>query len=89
MHLAKKNQKKYDCRVNWGGSSKGMEPNLAVEMLNTVKDDNFAVTTLIGDDDTTTMANVQQNVSHTFEKEFRIKALQPLETAQSTYYYCN
>ena len=42
--------------MNWGGSSKGMEPNLAVEMLNTVKDDNFAVTTLIGDDDTTTMA---------------------------------
>ena len=45
-----------------------MEPDLAVEMLNTVKDDNFAVTTLIGDDDTTTMANVHQNVSHTVEK---------------------
>ena len=68
LHLAKKNQKKHDCRVNWGGSSKGMEPNLAVEMLNTVKDDNFAVTTLIGFDDTTTMANVRQNVSHTVEK---------------------
>ena len=54
--------------MNWGGSSKGMEPDLAVEMLNTVKDDNFAVTTLIGDDDTTTMANVRQNVSHTVEK---------------------
>ena len=64
LHLAKKNRKKHDCRVNWGGSSKGMEADLAVEMLNTVKDDNFAVTTLIGDD-TTTMANVRQNVSHT------------------------
>ena len=63
-----KRTKKHDCRVNWGGSSKGMEQDLAVEMLNTVKDDNFAVTTLIGDDDTTTMANVRQNVSHTVEK---------------------
>ncbi|XP_068698222.1 uncharacterized protein [Montipora foliosa] len=64
----KEPKKKHDCRVNWDGSSKGMEPNLAVEMLNTVKEDNFAVTTLIGDDDTTTMANVRQNVSHTVEK---------------------
>lgn len=63
-----KEPKTHDCRVNWGGSSKGMEQDLAVEMLNTVKDDNFAVTTLIGDDDTTTMANVRQNVSHTVEK---------------------
>ena len=41
---------------------------MAVEMLNTAKDDNFAVTTLIGHDDTTTMANMRQNVSHTLEK---------------------
>ena len=32
------------------------------------QDDNFAVTTLIGDDDTTTMANVHQSVSHTVQK---------------------
>ena len=46
-----------------------MEPNLSVVMLNyTVKDDNCAVTALIGDDDTTTTAKVRQNVSHTIEK---------------------
>ena len=34
---------KHDCRANWGGSSKGMESDLAVEMLNTNKDDTFQV----------------------------------------------
>ena len=43
LHRAKKDQN--DCGVNWGGTSKGLEPNLAVEMLNTATDDNFAVTT--------------------------------------------
>ena len=40
--------KKHDCRVNWGGSSKAMESNLAVEMLNTIKDSTFQVSTMIG-----------------------------------------
>lgn len=32
---------KYDCWVNWGGSLKGMEFDLVVEMLNIKKDDIF------------------------------------------------
>lgn len=58
----------HDCRANWGGSSKGMESDLAVEMLNTKKDDTFQVSTLIGDDDSTTMAMVRQKVNHQVEK---------------------
>ena len=60
--------KNHDCRANWGGSSKGMESHLAVEMLNTKKDDTFQVSTLIGDDDSTTMTMVRQQVNHQVEK---------------------
>ena len=60
--------KHHDCRANWGGSSKGMESDLAVEMLNTQKDDTFQVSTIIGDDDSTTMAMVRQQVDHQVEK---------------------
>lgn len=41
-----------------------MNSDLAVKMLNTKKDDTFQVSTLIGDDDSTTMAMVQQQVNH-------------------------
>ncbi|XP_067026633.1 uncharacterized protein [Acropora muricata] len=60
--------KHHDCRANWGGSSKGMESDLAVEMLNTQKDDTFQVSTSIGDDDSTTMAMMRQQVNHEVEK---------------------
>lgn len=45
-----------------------MESDLAVEMLNTKKDDTFQVSTLIGDDDSTTVAMVRQQVNHQVEK---------------------
>lgn len=45
-----------------------MESDLAVEMLNSQKDDTFQVSTLIGDDDSTTMAMVRQQVNHQVEK---------------------
>ena len=60
--------KEHNCRVNWGGSSKGMESDLAVEMLNATKADNYQIATLIGDDDSTTMAMVRQQVDHPVEK---------------------
>ena len=60
--------KDHDCRVNWGGSSKGMESSVAVEMLNIIKDNSFQISTLIGDDDSTTMAMVRQQVEHSVEK---------------------
>ena len=58
--------KNHDCRVNWGGSSKGMESSVAVEMLNNIKDNSFQISTLIGDDDSTAMA--RQQVEHSVEK---------------------
>ena len=45
-----------------------MESDLAVEMLNSQKDYTFQVSTIIGDDDSTTMAMVRQQVNHQVEK---------------------
>ena len=63
-----KKTREHDCRVNWGGSSKGMEGNLAVDLLNTTKARNYRISTFIGDDDTTTMAMVRNQVNHPVEK---------------------
>lgn len=60
--------KYHDCRANWGGSSRGMDSDLAVEMLNTQKYDTFQVSTIIGDDDSTTKAMERQQVNHQVEK---------------------
>lgn len=61
-------QKKHDCQMNWAGSSKAMESNLAVEMVNSTKKDSFRIGTLIGDDDSTTMAMIRNQVDHHVEK---------------------
>lgn len=45
-----------------------MESDLAVEMFNSKMDDTFQVSTLIGDDDSTTMAMVRQQVNHQVQK---------------------
>ena len=42
-----KKTREHDRRLNWGGSSKGMEGNLAVEILNTTKARNYRISTLI------------------------------------------
>ena len=59
---------KHNCRINWAGSSKAMEANLAVEMLNDTKQASYRIGTLIGDDDSTTMAMVRNEVDHNIEK---------------------
>ena len=60
--------RQHDCRVNWKGSSKAMEADLAVEILNNTKEKHFEVSTLIGDDDTTTMARIKEQVPHPVKK---------------------
>lgn len=45
-----------------------MESDLAVEMFNFKMDDTFQVSTLIGDDDSTTMAMVRQQVNQQVQK---------------------
>ena len=58
----------HQCTKNWSGSAKGMEGDMIVEMLKSVKERKVPVATLIGDDDTTGFNKARQEVSKTLEK---------------------
>ena len=53
---------------NWSGSAKGMEGDMIVEMLRSVKERKVPVATLIGDDDTTGFTKARQEVFETLKK---------------------
>ena len=59
----------HDCRKNWSGSAKGMEPDMVAEMVQKAKDRGVNVKTLIGDEDSTTIARVKANVDKDITKE--------------------
>ncbi|CAB4007536.1 Hypothetical predicted protein, partial [Paramuricea clavata] len=68
---AKKNGKsprKHDCRKNHTGSSKAMEPDVACELWNAAPKQNLKFSTYVGDDDTTTLNHLNQNVPYGVEK---------------------
>ena len=58
----------HDCRVNWGGSSKAMEGDAAVELLNKTKRPEYRVSTIINDEDSTTMSRIEKEVDHDVTK---------------------
>ena len=61
----------HDCRKNYSGSAKGMEPNLAVKLINNnslFKNENVVVHVLIGDDDSSTTAAVRRLSSNEIVK---------------------
>ena len=60
--------KTHSCRMNWGGSSKAMESDLAVELLNKSKTEHHHVSTLICDEDATTMAKIHKQVPFEVQK---------------------
>ncbi|CAG2195608.1 unnamed protein product [Mytilus edulis] len=57
-------EEEHDCRRNYLGSSKAMEPALAVEMVKDIEEMGYMVNSLTMDDDTTTMARLRQEVDH-------------------------
>ncbi|XP_052103081.1 uncharacterized protein LOC127736559 [Mytilus californianus] len=57
-------REEHDCRQNYFGSSKAMEPALAVEMVKDIEEMGYMVNSLTMDDDTTTMARLRQEVDH-------------------------
>ena len=59
----------HDCRMNWGGSAKAMEADLAVELLGKFNDDDYRVSRLICDDDATTIAKVKKTLPFEVTKE--------------------
>ena len=58
----------HDCRKNWGGSSKAMEPAMAVNILNEIKEKGYGVRKIIMDDDTTTIAKIHREFDSSIEK---------------------
>ncbi|CAC5356263.1 unnamed protein product [Mytilus coruscus] len=54
-HIGKNEPKPpHECNVNWTGSSKGMEPDMACSMIQRLAEDGFTVGTLHADNDATT-----------------------------------
>lgn len=56
--------RKHDCRLNWTGSSKAMEPDVAAELAVYASEHGAPVAVLVGDDDTCTIKKVRESVSH-------------------------
>ncbi|XP_071652436.1 uncharacterized protein [Temnothorax longispinosus] len=61
----------HDCRKNYEGSAKSMEPDMAVELIvhnQHLKDENVCVNVLIGDDDSSTIAAVRRESTTRIDK---------------------
>ncbi|XP_055999188.1 uncharacterized protein LOC125656742 [Ostrea edulis] len=61
--------RKHKCSVNWTGSAKAMEPAMACQMLKIMTIFHFQVTTLIMDNDSTTLARVKASVNPNISKK--------------------
>ncbi|VDI50719.1 Hypothetical predicted protein [Mytilus galloprovincialis] len=69
----------HDCPRNWYGTSKGMEPDVGVSLIKKLEEKKCTVSTLIMDDDATTMSKIQkfrQNIDHDITKWSDIKHVQ-------------
>ena len=60
--------KEHDCRRNWTGSSKSMEPAGAVNIVKQIESEGHKVSKLVGDDDASTISHLRREVSPTIEK---------------------
>ncbi|XP_062579761.1 uncharacterized protein LOC134241754 [Saccostrea cucullata] len=59
----------HDCRKNWTGSSKAMEPDMCIEMLKDLGEKEARVGTIIMDNDTTTIARARTEVNPALKKQ--------------------
>jgi predicted RNA binding protein with dsRBD fold (UPF0201 family) len=69
-HAKKKGKqpRRHDCRKNHVGSSKAMEPAVACELWNSTPKEKVKFSIYVGDDDTTTLCHLNQNVPYGVEK---------------------
>ena len=65
---AKNIRKAHDCRFNWHGSSKAMEGDVAVELVKDCESEKCRITTIIGDDDATTISKIEKSVDYPVKK---------------------
>lgn len=64
-----KNPKTHDCRKNHVGSSKSMEPDVAVDLFQRAVQSKVKYNVYTGDDDTTTQSHIREKVSYEVEKQ--------------------
>lgn len=68
VDTAKGESTTHHCRVNWDGSSKAMEADLAVELIEKTNNSEHRISTIIGDEDATTMSKVKNCISYDVKK---------------------
>ena len=64
----KENILKHNCTNNWSGRAKAMESDVGVNLIKSVETQCVKVSTVIMDDDTTTMARIRQDIDHSVTK---------------------
>ncbi|XP_074096811.1 uncharacterized protein LOC141525999 [Cotesia typhae] len=61
----------HDCRENFDGSARAMEPDMSVELVTNnklLKEENVIISVLIGDDDSSAIAAIRREALHEVEK---------------------
>lgn len=61
-------EKKHDCRKNYNGSSKSMERDVACELWSKAPESGVKFSIFVGDDDSTTLADIKNKVPYGVEK---------------------
>ncbi|KAK3108542.1 hypothetical protein FSP39_010193 [Pinctada imbricata] len=61
--------REHNCRLNWQGSAKAMEPAMACQMLQEVAKEGGNAKTLVMDNDSTTIAHMKSSVDPSIKKE--------------------
>ncbi|XP_052085196.1 uncharacterized protein LOC127722351 [Mytilus californianus] len=59
----------HDCSKNWQGTSKGMEPDMALEMTHNLKDNGCPIHVLHADNDSTTTARLKVDFKELQKKD--------------------
>lgn len=62
----------HDCRLNFRGSAKAMEPDMAAQLVvhnKDLEDENVIIGTVVGDEDASTMCRIRRESAHVIAKE--------------------
>ena len=77
----------HDCRCNWDGSSKAMKAYVCNELVEACRESHKAqVAILVGDDNSSTIKKVRENVDHNVDKWSDIVHVKELLEAPCTIY---
>lgn len=63
-----KKGKDHDCRLNWAGSAKAMEPDMVAGIIQDISKKGVETKAIIGDDDTSTIARIHSSVDKNIQK---------------------